>query len=47
MGLSHIAQISGDHGWEPLGDGRKVVRAQVDYTGEEPHGPRPALRRAS
>jgi two-component sensor histidine kinase len=35
LGLSIIARISGDHGWEPLGNGRKVVWAQVDYTREE------------
>jgi signal transduction histidine kinase len=45
LGLSIIAQISGDHGWEPLGNGRKVVWAQVDYTREEAHRPRPDLSR--
>jgi anti-sigma regulatory factor (Ser/Thr protein kinase) len=35
LGLALVAQLSGDHGWEPLGDGRKVVWARVDYTHEE------------
>jgi anti-sigma regulatory factor (Ser/Thr protein kinase) len=35
LGLSLVARISGAHGWEPLGDGRKVVWARVDYAGEE------------
>jgi anti-sigma regulatory factor (Ser/Thr protein kinase) len=35
LGLGLVAQISGAHGWEPLGDGRKVVWAQVDYTSDE------------
>jgi anti-sigma regulatory factor (Ser/Thr protein kinase) len=35
LGLPLVAQLSGAHGWEPLGDGRKVVWARVDYTREE------------
>jgi hypothetical protein len=35
LGLALVAQLSGAHGWEPLGDGRKVVWARVDYAHEE------------
>ena len=35
LGLDLVARISGAHGWEPLGDGRKVVWARVDYTRQE------------
>jgi signal transduction histidine kinase len=35
LGLSLIARISSDHGWEALGNGRKVVWAQLDYSREE------------
>ena len=35
LGLPLVAQLSGAHGWEPLGDGRKVVWARVDYSREE------------
>jgi hypothetical protein len=35
LGLGLVAKISGAHGWEPLGDGRKVVWARVDFTSEE------------
>jgi hypothetical protein len=35
LGPALVAQLSGAHGWEPLGDGRKVVWARVDYTHEE------------
>jgi two-component system response regulator DevR len=34
LGLGLVAQLSVAHGWEPLGDGRKVVWARVDYTGD-------------
>ncbi len=35
LGLALVAQLSAAHGWEPLGGGRKVVWARVDYTREE------------
>jgi signal transduction histidine kinase len=35
LGLALVAKISGAHGWEPLGGGRKMVWARVDYTREE------------
>jgi anti-sigma regulatory factor (Ser/Thr protein kinase) len=34
LGLYLVAQISGAHGWTVEGDGRKVVWARVDFTGE-------------
>jgi two-component system, NarL family, response regulator DevR len=34
LGLALVARLSVAHGWEPLGDGRKVVWARVDYTGD-------------
>jgi two-component system, NarL family, response regulator DevR len=34
LGLALVARLSVAHGWEPLGDGRKVVWARVDYTAE-------------
>lgn len=38
LGLYLVAQLSRGHGWSAQGDGRKVVWAQVDFTGE-PTGP--------
>ncbi|MGY1833945.1 ATP-binding protein [Blastococcus sp. SYSU DS0510] len=35
LGLALVAEISGAHGWEPLGSGSKTVWARVDYTREE------------
>lgn len=35
LGLALVARISRTHGWEPLGDGRKVVWARVAYAREE------------
>lgn len=35
LGLALVALVSGAHGWEPLGDGRKVVWARVDHACEE------------
>src|SRR3954451_1989644 len=34
LGLYLVAQLSGAHGWTPDDEGRKVVWAQVDFTGE-------------
>ena len=34
LGLALVAQLSVAHGWEPLGDGRKVVWARVDHTAD-------------
>jgi signal transduction histidine kinase len=41
LGLALVARISSAHGWEPLGDGRKIVWARVDYTHDEAP-PRPS-----
>ena len=35
LGLALVALVSAAHGWEPLGGGRKVVWARVDYASEE------------
>jgi anti-sigma regulatory factor (Ser/Thr protein kinase) len=35
LGLALVAEISGAHGWEPVGGGQKVVWARVDHTHEE------------
>jgi anti-sigma regulatory factor (Ser/Thr protein kinase) len=35
LGLTLVARISREHGWEPLGGGRKVVWARVEYAGRE------------
>ena len=35
LGLALVARVSDAHGWEPLGDGRKVVWAKVNYACEE------------
>ena len=35
LGLGIVARLSAAHGWEPLGDGRKVVWARVDHTRRE------------
>jgi Stage II sporulation protein E (SpoIIE)/Histidine kinase-like ATPase domain len=44
LGLYLVAQMSGAHGWTAEDDGRKVVWARVDFTGEAapPHDPIPA-----
>ncbi|MDK3256899.1 ATP-binding SpoIIE family protein phosphatase [Blastococcus capsensis] len=34
LGLYLVAQIAGAHGWTAGGDGRKVVWARVDFTGD-------------
>jgi len=48
LGLGLVARLSVAHGWEPLGDGRKVVWARVDYTGDSGRGlPAAHERRAS
>jgi anti-sigma regulatory factor (Ser/Thr protein kinase) len=39
LGLGLVARLSVAHGWEPLGDGRKVVWARVDYTRQWPPPP--------
>ena len=41
LGLTLVARISGEHGWEPLGEGRKVVWARVDHAGGEASQSRP------
>ena len=38
MGLALVAQLSVARGWEPLGDGRKVVWARVDYRADRGRG---------
>jgi serine phosphatase RsbU (regulator of sigma subunit)/anti-sigma regulatory factor (Ser/Thr protein kinase) len=42
LGLYLVAQLSGAHGWTAEDDGRKVVWARVDVTGEAPPAPTPA-----
>jgi serine phosphatase RsbU (regulator of sigma subunit) len=39
LGLYLVAQISGAHGWTAGDDGRKVVWARVDFTGEAAPSP--------
>jgi anti-sigma regulatory factor (Ser/Thr protein kinase) len=39
LGLYLVAQISGAHGWTAADDGRKVVWARVDFTGEAAPSP--------
>jgi serine phosphatase RsbU (regulator of sigma subunit)/anti-sigma regulatory factor (Ser/Thr protein kinase) len=39
LGLYLVAQISGAHGWTAEDDGRKVVWARVDFTGEAAPSP--------
>ena len=41
LGLALVALVSAAHGWEPLGDGRKVVWARVDYASEDAPQSRP------
>jgi serine phosphatase RsbU (regulator of sigma subunit) len=36
LGLYLVAQLCGAHGWAPAEDGRKVVWARVDFTGDPP-----------
>ena len=35
LGLALVAKLSSSHGWEPRGEGRKAVWAQVDYARDE------------
>ncbi|UOY02391.1 ATP-binding SpoIIE family protein phosphatase [Blastococcus sp. PRF04-17] len=42
LGLYLVASLSGAHGWTTADNGRKVVWARVDFSGDEPSQERPA-----